>query len=528
MTAHHNTHIARLLAVLILAFMGMVSGCAQVPALDDGATKASQMFEQGNYDGVIALLQPMADRDPRLSTTSLDLLGMAYYNKHQYPNAAAILERATAPGMFAGMPFGGRRINMRNHGVLGWCHFHMKNLDRAMAAFDKALAKSDFRREPAWDESALRGRGWVRYFQGDFQGAGKDVSAALNLALAHPGIINESMNYDSSLALAYINLGVNRDQVAEGMAHGAEAAAKGASFDAVKVGMDLAPVYLMLGQREQAYRLFGGRPLLGIEMQNNPDGASKGVQVLKVVTGSPAEKAGLMSGDIIVALDGKPVTIPQELARRVGGSEAGQNVQVEILRNGSPLKLAATLGSPDAQIARYALLQPLLKVRPLPSGPVPGIAATSSTGSATSQPATPPEPAGTSTMVVAIPPPTAEPAVPQVETPVPPALRIESIRVEPQAVTAGERFELTINLFALDQDLRTETVPVVLRYTISKDGRELARFDPETFQVPNGAPSSIVKKTRTGTSQAKGEYRIDLEMEMGPLTARAHGGFSLR
>jgi hypothetical protein len=167
MTVLRNTSLTRLLAAFSLT---LLAGCAQVPALDDGAYKASQMLEQGDHDGVIALLQPMADRDPNLSTTSLDLLGMAYFNNRQYPKAAAILERATAPGMFSGMPFGGRRINMRNHGVLGWCYFHMKDLDRATAAFDKALAKSDFRREPAWDESALRGRAWTRYFRGDFQG----------------------------------------------------------------------------------------------------------------------------------------------------------------------------------------------------------------------------------------------------------------------------------------------------------------------------------------------------------------------
>lgn len=535
MTAHHHTHIARLLAVLILAFLGMVSGCAQVPALDDGVYKAGQMFDQGDYDGVIALLQPMADRDPRLSTTSLDLLGMAYYHNHQYPKAAAILERATAPGMFSGMPFGGRRINMRNHGVLGWCHFHMKNLDRAMAAFDKALAKSDFRREPAWDESALRGRAWTRYFQGDFQGAASDMTASQRLAKANPAINSASDDYDRHLAMAYVSLGLQKDRDADTLAHAAVAAAKQTKIPAQIVHRNVAPIYLMLGQRDQAYGLFGGKGTLGIQMQDDPQGGGKGVRVEKTLPDSPARQAGLMPGDIIVAIDGQPVANSQDLASQVGSRAAGQNVQLALLRNGSPLKLAATLMGPDAVIAKHELLQPVLKVRTLPGAPAPvTVAATNATlsaesvESAASQPAMPPEPSGTRTVVVEMPPPVTASAVPQVETPVPPELRIESVRVEPQAVKAGERFELTINLFALDQDLRTETVPVVLRYAISRDGRELARFDPETFQVPNGVPSTIAKKTRTSTTQALGEYRIDLEMEMGPLMARMHGGFSLR
>ncbi len=135
---------------------------------------------------------------------------MAYFNKHQYPQAVAIMERATAPGMFSGMPFGGRRINMRNHGVLGWCYFHMKDLDRSMAAFNKALAKSDFRREPAWDESALRGRGWARYFQGDFEGAAEDISAVQQIIQANPGMMSASVILDVNLALAYINLALNQ------------------------------------------------------------------------------------------------------------------------------------------------------------------------------------------------------------------------------------------------------------------------------------------------------------------------------
>lgn len=532
MTAHHDTHFTHLLAAMILTVMTVISGCAQVPALDDGVSKASQMFEQGNYDDVIALLQPMADRDPNLSTTSLDLLGMAYYRNRQYPKAAAILERATAPGMFSGIPFGGRRINMRNHGILGWCYFHMHDGPRAMAAFNKALAKSDFRREPAWDESALRGRAWTRYFKGDFQGAVSDMTASQRLAKANPAINSASDDYDRHLAMAYVSLGLQKDQDADKLAHAAMAAAKQTEIPAQIVRRNVAPIYLMLGQRDQAYALFGGKATLGIGMQDNPNEASKGVMVLQVIPGSPAEKAGLTAGDTIVALDGRPVTISQELARRLGGSEAGQNVQLDVLRNGSPLKLAATLMGPDALIAKHNLLQPVLKMRQLPADPTSSAAVPSPVPplaeSNAGQPAIPPEPAGTSTMVVDIPPPAVEPAVPQVETPVPPELRIESVQVVPQAVTAGERFELTINLFALDQDLRTETVPVVLRYTISKDGKELARFDPETFKVPNGVPSTISKKTRTSATQAKGDYRIDLEIEMGTLKAPMQSGFSLR
>ena len=532
MTDHLNKHFIRFLATLILAVSGVLSGCAQMPSLDDGATKAGQLFQQGNYDDVIALLQPMADRDPHLSPDSLDLLGLAYYHKFNYRQAAAILERATAPGMFSGLPFGGRRINMRNNGVLGWCYFHMHDGARAMAAFNKALAKSDFRREPAWDESALRGRGWVRYFRGDFQGAASDMTAAQRLAKANPGINDATDDYDRHLAMAYISLGLQKDQDAVTLAHAAVVAAKQAKIPPQIVRRNVAPIYLLLGQRDQAYTLFGGKGTLGIQMQDDPHGGWKGVRVGKTLPDSSARQAGLMPGDIIVAIDGQPIANSQDLARQVGSRAVGQNVRLDLLRNGSPLKLAATLTGPDAVIAKHQMLQPVLKVRQIPAAPAPdNVAAPSGTPPAESpagQPAIPPEPAGTSTIVVDLPPPVTESAVPQVETPVPPELRIESVQVEPQVVVAGERFQLTINLFALDQDLRTEIVPVVLRYTISKDGKELARFNPETFQVPNGVPSAIAKKTRTSEDQARGEYRIDLKLEMGHLKVHTEARFSIR
>jgi tetratricopeptide (TPR) repeat protein len=517
MSALFKSTLARLTAIFSLALL-LLGGCAQVPTLDDGVMKASQLYKQGDYAGVIALLQPMADRDPSLSTTSLDLLGMAYFNKHQYPQAAAIMERSTAPGLFSGMPFGGRRINMRNHGVLGWCYFHMHDPARAMATFDKALAKSDFRREPAWDESALRGRGWARYFQGDFQGAAEDISRAQRIVQANPGLITDTINFDQSVAQAYINLAQNLDEAAL-------AAAKSATIAPGALDRDVAPIYLMLGKSDEAYRLWGGTAYLGAGLQDYRSGNIVGARIEEMTGGSPAQQAGLSQGDIIVALDGQPVHTAQELARQISTSQPGKNVQFDLLRNGSPIKVTAALTGPDALIAQHKLLQPVLKVRPLPAGTSTNALASTSVGEPVIPP--PPTPSG-SVVPVVIPPAPVEASVPQAEPPLPPELRIEAMGAEPANVAAGERFEVKINLFALDQDLRAETVPVVLRYTISKDGQELARFEPETFQVPNGVPSSIAKKIRTSETQAKGEYRIDLEVVMGTQTSKGETRFNLR
>jgi membrane-associated protease RseP (regulator of RpoE activity) len=68
-----------------------------------------------------------------------------------------------------------------------------------------------------------------------------------------------------------------------------------------------------------------------------------GVMVSSVVEESPASRAGIQTGDIITAVDGEPVQRSFELARRIGGHEDGDTVDLETWRDGKVLSLAAVL-----------------------------------------------------------------------------------------------------------------------------------------------------------------------------------------
>ena len=82
------------------------------------------------------------------------------------------------------------------------------------------------------------------------------------------------------------------------------------------------------------------RGAIGIQFlnQNNPAllrsfGADHGVVVNSVEPGSPAEKAGLQRGDVIVAVGGKPVATGDDLVGIVSDTEIGKRLRVDYLRN---------------------------------------------------------------------------------------------------------------------------------------------------------------------------------------------------
>jgi serine protease Do len=70
----------------------------------------------------------------------------------------------------------------------------------------------------------------------------------------------------------------------------------------------------------------------------------KGVVIESVVEGSPAEKAGVQKGDVIVAVNDQAVVAPQELTRRIVGTSPGTRVELSIVRKGKQLKLPVELG----------------------------------------------------------------------------------------------------------------------------------------------------------------------------------------
>jgi S1-C subfamily serine protease len=66
--------------------------------------------------------------------------------------------------------------------------------------------------------------------------------------------------------------------------------------------------------------------------------------VVSVETGSPAEQAGLMIGDLLAGINGQPVTDVESLRAQLGADRLGQPVTLKLLRGGAPAEVSVTLG----------------------------------------------------------------------------------------------------------------------------------------------------------------------------------------
>ncbi|MET0624971.1 MAG: PDZ domain-containing protein [Pyrinomonadaceae bacterium] len=74
-------------------------------------------------------------------------------------------------------------------------------------------------------------------------------------------------------------------------------------------------------------------------------GEPRGVGVREVVKGSPAEKAGLREGDVILRFDGEQVSSARKLTRLVEEAASEHTARLTVLRSGSEQQLTATLAS---------------------------------------------------------------------------------------------------------------------------------------------------------------------------------------
>ena len=86
---------------------------------------------------------------------------------------------------------------------------------------------------------------------------------------------------------------------------------------------------------------------LGVSLRDTPQAG--GTEIVEVMPETPALRAGLLPGDVIIGFDGIDITDTPQLIRVCGNTPAGRKVPVKVLRNGQEQALQAELAERPAQ-----------------------------------------------------------------------------------------------------------------------------------------------------------------------------------
>ena len=97
------------------------------------------------------------------------------------------------------------------------------------------------------------------------------------------------------------------------------------------------------------------RGRLGIEMADVPAELQRklrlptldGALIAGVEDGSPAERAGLREGDVVITLNGRPIRSSGELRARLGLTPVGEEVELGILRDGAQQRIRTRIAPPQ-------------------------------------------------------------------------------------------------------------------------------------------------------------------------------------
>ncbi|WP_189454901.1 S41 family peptidase [Cognatilysobacter bugurensis] len=96
---------------------------------------------------------------------------------------------------------------------------------------------------------------------------------------------------------------------------------------------------------------------IGVELQRQPNGT---LRVIAPIDGTPATRAGVKAGDVIIAIDGKPFKVDEGDSSAPLRGKAGSTVVLTILREGrdKPLEIPVTRETIQIASVRSRMLEP--------------------------------------------------------------------------------------------------------------------------------------------------------------------------
>jgi serine protease Do len=120
----------------------------------------------------------------------------------------------------------------------------------------------------------------------------------------------------------------------------------------VEVALDVAKQLQASGKVTRGRLGIGVQPMTRELAKSFNLEAPSGAIVVNVEKGGPAERAGLRTGDVILAFGGKPIDDPNELPRLVAAAKPGEKAEIEVWRGGKRDRISATIGEfPNEELA---------------------------------------------------------------------------------------------------------------------------------------------------------------------------------
>jgi S1-C subfamily serine protease len=220
-------------------------------------------------------------------------------------------------------------------------------------ATDLAVLKIDAENliaAPWGDSDDLKVGDWVLAVGNPF-GLDRTVTAGIVSAKGRRGIVDGSLFQDFLQTDAAVNPGNSGGPLAnlKGEIIGINTAIVGQSFQGISFAIPsqmAREVYEKLRKSGRVERAWLGAalqdltPELATQLSVN---ASHGVVVTAVIDGGPADKAGILPGDVVIALEKEDVHNATELAIQVAGSKIGSSVTLKLLRGAEEVQVSVKL-----------------------------------------------------------------------------------------------------------------------------------------------------------------------------------------
>ena len=112
-----------------------------------------------------------------------------------------------------------------------------------------------------------------------------------------------------------------------------------------------------LDRLESGIRTSNGPPVMTVAAAQRvylgafaDDDAGRGVRVLSVRSGGPADRAGLQPQDLIVGAAGRKIHLLSELSAILNGLNPGDRLSLELVRGNRPLRIEVVLGAASGRV----------------------------------------------------------------------------------------------------------------------------------------------------------------------------------